>query len=152
MISMGPQGTLSTDAPWLNLESLAQVELASEDPAHPAESALIPGGSGWRAAEPGKQFIRLLFDQPQKITRISLVFEEYERERTQEFVLLWSSDGGQSYQEVVRQQYHFSPPGTVREIENYIVALDGLTTLELSILPDISGGAACASIAQLQLR
>ena len=38
------------------------------------------------------------------------VFQEDEQERTQEFVLRWSPDGGQSYREIVRQQYNFSPP------------------------------------------
>jgi hypothetical protein len=42
---------------------------------------------GWRAAEFGAQIIRLIFDEPQRLERISLVFEETETERTQEFVL-----------------------------------------------------------------
>jgi hypothetical protein len=66
-------------------------------------------------------------------------------------VLRWSSDGGQSYREIVRQQYNFSPPGTTSEYEDYTVELDGLTALELSIVPDISGVPACASLAQLRL-
>ncbi len=41
------------DADWLDLERLAEVEVTSEDPAHPIESALLPnGGPGWRAAHP----------------------------------------------------------------------------------------------------
>jgi len=51
----------------------------------------------------------------------------------------------------VRQQYNFSPPGMSRELEDYVVDLDGLTMLELSIIPDISGGGARASLAQLRL-
>jgi hypothetical protein len=66
-------------------------------------------------------------------------------------VLRWSSDGGQSYQEIVRQQYNFSPPDTTRELEDFTVELDGLTNLELSIIPNISGGPACASLNQLRL-
>ena len=80
-----------------------------------------------------------------------LVFQEDDHERTQQFVLRWSSDGGQSYREIVRQQYNFSPPGAASECEDYTVDLDGLTTLELNIIPDISGGTACASLAQLRL-
>ena len=39
---------------WLNLDALAQVEVTSEDAAHPIESGLLPGTeSGWRAAQPG---------------------------------------------------------------------------------------------------
>ena len=137
---------------WLNLDTLAQVEVTSEDAAHPIESGLLPGsGSGWRAAQPGPQTVRLVFDQPQRINRMHLEFQEDELERTQQFVLRWSSNGGQSYREIVRQQYNFSPPTTTRECEDYSVDLGGLTTLELSIVPDISGGPARASLAQLRL-
>ena len=137
---------------WLDLERLAQVEITSEDADYPIESALIPGtGSGWRAAQPGEQTIRLLFDEPLRLRRIHLVFHEGERERTQEFVLRWSPDGGQSYREIVRQQYNFSPPDVAREVEDYDVDLDGVTALELKIVPDISGGSARASLAQLRV-
>jgi hypothetical protein len=37
--------------------------------------------------------IRVLFDKPQKLKRIWLVFEETEIQRTQKFVLRWSADG-----------------------------------------------------------
>lgn len=152
IISGGPKDSSPSNQQWLNLETLADVEVTSEDAAHPIESALIAGaGSGWRAGQPGEQTVRLLFDEPQKITRVKLVFQENERERTQQFVLRWSSDKGQSYREIVRQQYNFSPPDTTSEPEDYAVELEGLTTLELSIIPDISRGPACASLAQLRL-
>jgi hypothetical protein len=55
------------------------VEVTSEDAAHPIESALIPSaGSGWRAGRPGQQTVRLLFDEPQKVARIRLLFQEDE--------------------------------------------------------------------------
>jgi hypothetical protein len=95
--------------------------------------------------------VRLVFDQPQRIKRVHLEFHEIELARTQQFVLRWSSNGGVSYREIVRQQYNFSPPGTTRECEDYPVDLDGVTTLELSIVPEISGGSARASLAQLRL-
>lgn len=141
-----------TDAKSLNLEALAQVEVTSEDPAHPIESALLADeGPGWRAAEPGPQTVRLVFDRPQRISRIHLEFDEEEAERTQQFVLRWSPDGGQSYKEIVRQQYNFSRPGSTRERENYDVKLDGVTALELNIVPDISGGSAPASLHRLRV-
>ena len=60
---------------WLNLEELTVVEVSSEDAAYPIESALLNNRTlGWRAAEPGKQVIRLLFDSPQPINRIFLRF------------------------------------------------------------------------------
>jgi hypothetical protein len=71
------QETASLDQDWLNMEGLAEVEITSEDAAHPIESALLPGlASGWRAAGPGKQTIRLLFANPQRLRRIWLNFVE----------------------------------------------------------------------------
>jgi hypothetical protein len=113
---------------------------------------LNPGlGPGWRASEPGQQTVRLLFDKPLRVKRVHLEFHEYEQQRTQEFLLQWSSDDGRSCREIVRQQYNFSPPDNAREIEDYEVDLVGLTVLEISISPDISGGCARASIAELRL-
>jgi len=86
-----------------------------------------------------------------KLRRVRLVFREEVQGRTQEFVLRGSSDGGRTYREIVRQQYTFSPPGTPREIEEYAVDLDGVTVLELRIVPDIGGGAARASLERMQL-
>jgi len=137
---------------WLDLEQLVQVEITSEDAEHPIESALIENNdSGWRANEPGKQTIRLVFDNPQKITRIQLLFEESEHERTQEFVLRWSPNDGDTNREIVRQQYNFSPAADTRELEDYTVDLDGVLILEMNITPDISGGNTCASLARLRL-
>jgi len=152
IIAHSSQGTVPPEEDWLDLESLAQAELTSEDASHPIESALKPGtGSGWRASEPGQQTIRLLFDKPLRVRRIHLVFQEDEHQRTQEILLRWSSDGGRSHREIVRQQYNFSPPDNTREVEDYEVDLVGLTELEISISPDISGGWASASIAELRL-
>lgn len=152
IFNQSPQDVSATNQQWLNLETLAQVEVTSEDAVHPIESALIPrAGSRWQAARPGPQTIRLLFDEPQRIRRLHLVFQEDDYERTQQFVLRWSSDGGQSYREIVRQQYNFSPPGATSECEDYAVDLDGVNALELSVVPDISGGPARASLAQLRV-
>jgi hypothetical protein len=143
----------SLDQPWLDVTPLAQVELTSEDPACPIDAALTPSTApGWRAAHPGEQVIRLVFDRPQALHHLRLVFAEAQRARTQEFVVRWSADGGQSYREVVRQQYIFSPPGTVHEVEDYQVRLDGVTHVELRIVPDIQGGDACAPLEEMRLR
>lgn len=137
---------------WLELENLVEVELTSEDAAYPIESALIPGeGPGWRAATPGKQTIRLLFEEPQRLQRIRLGFSETAAERTQEFVLRWSADGGRSFREIVRQQWNFSPEGSNTEFEDYEVDLTGVTTLELTLIPDIGGRPEIASLAELRL-
>lgn len=135
---------------WLDLEHLARVEITSESAEHPIESALTGDlGVGWRAAQPGKQTIRLIFDQPLSLGRILLRFDEDKHARTQEFVLHWLGEGQQSPREIVRQQYTFSPPAT--EIEDYRVELNGVIALELEIIPDISGGGAYASLAQMRV-
>jgi hypothetical protein len=152
IINQDPQSVSPVDQRWLDLQRLAQVELTSEEAAYPIEAALIPSAeSGWRAAQAGEQTIRLLFDESQRVRRIQLRFHEDQQARTQEFVLRWSPDGGQSYREIVRQQYNFSPPGMTREFEDYAVDLAGVTALELKIVPDISGGDARASVAQLRI-
>jgi hypothetical protein len=137
---------------WLDLERAAVVEVTSEDEHFPVESALGSRDErGWRAAAPGPQTIRLIFDHPQRLKCVSLVFEEDEIERTQEFVLRWSSDEGSTLKEIVRQQWNFSPPGSIREVEQYQVDLHNVKVLELVIKPDIAGGVARASVKNLRL-
>ena len=152
LITPIPQTARPHDEGWLDLNTAAVVEVTSEDKDYPVESALLSGETqGWRAASPGTQTIRLLFDERQKLGRISLVFEENETKRTQEFVLRWSPDSGRSFREIVRQQWNFSPPDTVREVEEYHVELSDVTVLELIIVPNNSGGAARASLKSLRL-
>jgi len=152
IIAKVQQDSASLERDWLNVEGLAEVEITSEDAAHPIESALLPGGApGWRAAGPGKQTIRLLFASPQRLRRIWLNFVETRTERTQEYVLRWSPDGGQSFREIVRQQWNFSPHGATSQTEDHRVELPAVTVLELSVIPDTSGGDAVASLAQLRL-
>lgn len=137
---------------WLNTEELARVELTSEEADHPIESALqLENGLGWRASKPGIQTIRLIFDHPLPVHRISLSFVEPIVERTQEYVLRWSTDDGQSFQELLRQQWNFSPRGATLQTEDYHVDLAGLTVLELTITPDIGRSDAYASLAQLRI-
>jgi hypothetical protein len=152
LITPKPHETPSPNEDWLDLDSAAVVEVTSEEKGYPVESALVSGETqGWRAADSGAQTIRIIFDVPQRIRRIWLVFEETEAERTQEFVLRWFSDGGHSFREIVRQQWNFSPPQTTREIEDYQVELLSVAVIELVIVPDNRRGAARASLKTLRL-
>ena len=152
IITPTPENIRTCGEGWLDVERAAVVEVTSEDNDFPVESAFASGDvPGWRAASVGSQTIRLVFDQPQRLKCISLVFEENETSRTQEFVLRWSPDGGNSVKEIVRQQWNFSPPGAIREVEEFQVALSSVTVLELVIKPDISGGVARASLKNLRL-
>jgi hypothetical protein len=152
LISQAPPSPGFTGQDWLNVDRLASVEVTSEEDGYPIESALLRGEKrGWRAAHVGTQIIRLIFDEPQKIKRIWLVFEDAENTRTQEFVLRWSADTEHSFREIVRQQWNFSPPSAVRETEDYAVEIPGVKALELVIVPDIKSGAARASLRNLRL-
>jgi hypothetical protein len=152
LITPAPESTRTRGESWLDVERQAVVEVTSEDKNYPVESAFVSGDAqGWRAAAPGSQTIRLVFDEPQRLRCISLVFEESETARTQEFVLRWSPDGGNSVKEIVRQQWNFSPPDSVREVEEYQVELSAVTIVELIINPNISGGVARASLKNLRL-
>lgn len=147
-------GQASPAAPseWLRLDEVAEVEISSEDAAYPIEGALVPGqGRGWRAAVPGTQTIRLRFASPQRLRRLQIDFVETSAERTQEYLLRWSGDGGQSFHEIVRQQWNFSPRGASSEAEDHRVDLIAVTVLELIITPDLGNGSALASLARFRV-
>lgn len=146
-----PEPRLSSG--WLDLESLARVELgAREKPDELKASALAKdSATPWWPHDPGHQTIRLSFDVPQNIKRIRVVFEEGEQERTQEFALRWRAQGSDAFREILRQQYVFSPHGSTREVEEYQVDLRELICIELSILPDLNGRMAFASLSHLGL-
>jgi hypothetical protein len=137
------------EASWLNLEGMAEVEVTSENPDFPVESAftLKSESQGWRAGEPGEQLIRIIFAAPITVHRIRLQFVELQTPRTQEFVLRWAAKRNEPFREIVRQQWTFSPNGSTSEIEDYQVNLADLGVLELAIKPEISGGNALASLA-----
>ena len=152
LINQITENILPSELNYLDLEQLAQVEISSECREHPIESALVDGsGSGWQAEGSGEQTVRLIFDQPQAIKQLLLQFDEQEQSRTQEFVLLGRMDNEVELREILRQQYHFSPPHTTQEIEDYTVNLKQLKVLELRIIPDISGGEARAKLTRLRL-
>ena len=152
LIERLPEDVANDDHHWLDLARIASVEVTSEDESHPIESALLTETEGgWRAASSGEQVIRLLFDEPQRIKLIKLLFVECEKARTQQYVLRWACNEGLPYQQILCQQYNFSPPDTVRESEFHTVDLESVRALELSIVPDISGGDMCASLACLRL-
>ena len=144
---------MASDSGWIDLETEAAVEVTSENPDRPVESALgLHGGhAGWRAAEPGPQTIRLTFIRPQNISRFRLRFVETERERTQEFSLRWVSGEGGPPRDVVRQQWNFSPQGSTTEVEDYQLNLNGAVALELNINPDVSGRQFFASLEEFRV-
>jgi hypothetical protein len=111
-------GSFTPTFDWLDLRRIAQVEVSSEEAMHPVEDAFKPEGNGWRASTPGPQTLRLVFDEPQMIRRIRLLFLEEHHERKQEFSLYWSAGPDQPLHQIVRQQFQFSPSGATREVED----------------------------------
>jgi hypothetical protein len=139
-------------ASWLDVSAMARVEVTSEDSQYPIESAFAEGDQrGWRAAERGKQSIRLFFDEPKRIRRIWLRFIELHGERTQQFTLQWSKDKTDALRPLFQQQWNFSPSGSTRQIEDYQVELNGVWMLQLDIDPDIARGPAVATLASWRL-
>jgi hypothetical protein len=136
----------ASDQVWLDMDRIASVEVTSEQPGYPIESALRGESRGWRAVNAGTQTIRMIFDRPQTLRRIWLVFEDSENARTQEFVLRSSRGQESSFREIVRQPGNFSPGGSMRENEDYTVHLSEVGILELIIVPDKSGGDVRASL------
>jgi hypothetical protein len=140
----------------IDIAALATVLVTSEDADHPIDHAFDgkrgPGGSRWIAGEPGEQAVILAFDSPQAIRRVALEIEEPEVARTQELQLAVSGDGEQTYREVLRQEYNFSPPGTTFEREDWAVNSDAVTHLRLVIRPDKGGQPFRATITSLVVR
>jgi hypothetical protein len=137
-----------SEGAWLNLEPIARVEVTSEHPNFPIESALSgQRGSGWRAAETGQQVLRIVFDTPRTLSRIRLEFSESDVERTQEFTLRWAAAPDGRFREIVRQQWNFSPQGATTEIEDYSITLDEVLVLELILKPDLTSNRALAALA-----
>jgi hypothetical protein len=140
----------------MDIAATATVQVTSEDPTHPIEHVFDtrrgPGGSRWVAAEPGEQTLILAFDTPQIIHQTILEVEEPEVSRTQEFQLSVSHDGGQTYRELRRQEYNFSPPGTTFEREDWAVLAEGVTHLQLWMKPDKGGKPCRATLTSLVLK
>ena len=151
-IFLTTESTRPPEQAWLELDRIASVEVTSEEQDYPVESALVEDdGRGWRAANSGTQIVRLVFDEPQRLRRIWLAFEDTDHTRTQEFVLRWSPGIGHSFREIVRQQWNFSQPDSVREIEDYAVELSDVVVLDLIIVPDKGNSEARASLQGLRL-
>jgi hypothetical protein len=93
----------------------------------------------------------LLFDRPQTIRTIRLLFKEYEAPRIQEFVLRWLRHGTRSWKKVVRQQWNFSSSQAIEECEEYHVDLASAAALESSTEPDIRQWGIRALLERLQL-
>lgn len=139
----------------LDIAAIATVIVSSEQATHPVnhifDHSRGPGASRWVAAKDGEQDLILDFDAPQTIKQIVLEVEEREVSRRQEIVVSVSSDGGRVYDQVIRQEYNFSPPGTTFERETWFVSAQRVTHLRLHIAPDKDGKPCRATVTSLVL-
>jgi hypothetical protein len=138
------------------IAELATVWVTSEAADHPIDAVFDhprgPGGSRWVAATTGEQRLIVAFDAPQSIRTVTLEVEEQDETRTQVLHVSVSTDGGQTYQELRRQEYTFSPPGTTFEREEWAVTVNGVTHLQLVITPDKGGRPCRATLTSLVVR
>jgi hypothetical protein len=110
-----------------------------------------PGATRWVSARPDTvEHIVIEFDRPQPVSRLLYEVEETLRERTQEVRLDVSEDGGQSYRQILVQEYNFSPRGATYQREEQRFNLRQVTHLRLTLVPNKSGSGT-ASITALRL-
>jgi hypothetical protein len=124
----------------LPLPALAEVHATSEDAAHSILLAFDdgegPGGTYWKAGDPGEQTVTVAFREGCRLAQVTMHVEEREVTRTQEAQLALSTDGGRMYRELLRQEFTFSPEGATWEEERWTVQQDGVTHVRLVIKPD----------------
>jgi hypothetical protein len=95
---------------------------------------------GWRAADSGIQTVRLIFDQPQRLTahRPRLRGSRNDAHPRVRFAMVWGWRALVSRNCASTIQLY--PPNATREVEEYRVELSDVAVLELAIVPDIGRG------------
>jgi hypothetical protein len=139
----------------IDIAGCATIAYSSENPAHPVEH-MLDGRSGrgatrWVSAHPDAiERIVVEFDQPQAISRLVYEVEEAMRERTQEVRVEVSEDGGQTYRQILVQEYTFSPRGATYQREEQRFNLRQVSHLRLTIVPN-KNGSGTATLTTLRL-
>ena len=144
------------EAEGMYIPELATVLVTSEAAEHPVDCLFDghdgPGGTRWVAAVDGEQELILAFDTPQTIREVGLETEELQASRTQVLTLALSQNGGRTYREILRQEFNFSPPGTIFERERWTVPATMVSHLRVTIQPDKGGKLGRASLTSLTIR
>jgi hypothetical protein len=135
----------SAEVPWLDLEAVADVTLVV-DRRRVARSRGV-----WSADSPGEQLIDIRFHHPTSVGRLRIVSWEAEQSRTQEMTISAARRRGEQHREVLRQQFNFSPNGAREEVEEYALRLEGVSALELRIVPSIDGRPAVARVRDVRV-
>jgi hypothetical protein len=134
----------TADIQWLDLDAVADVTIVSAGRRVPRAPHL------WSADSPGEQTIEIHFHHRTSVRRLRVVSSEVEQARTQEMPIWASLHGGERHREVGRQQFNFSPNGATEEVEEYSLQLDGVSTIQLRIVPSIDGRPAVARVSELR--
>ena len=139
----------------IDIAGCATIAYSSEESAHPVEHMLDgrsgPGATRWISARPDTvERIVVEFDQPQPISRLVYEVEEAMRERTQEVRVEVSEDGGQTYRQILVQEYTFSPAGATYQREEQHFNLRQVSRLRLTIVPN-KNGSGTATLTTLRL-
>jgi len=132
------------DTDEIDIAGCAAIAYSSEDPAYPVEHMLDgrsgPAATCWMSARLDTvEHIVIEFDRPQTISRLVYEVEETTRQRTQEVRVEVSEDGGQSYRQILVQEYNFSPGGATYQREEQRFNPVHVTHLRLTIVPNKSG-------------
>jgi hypothetical protein len=139
----------------IDVAGCATIAYSSENPAHPVEHLLDgrsgPGATRWISARPDTiEHIVVEFDQAQPISRLVYEVEEAMRERTQEVRVEVSEDGGQTYRQILVQEYTFSPRGATYQREEQRFNRVQATHLRMTIVPN-KNGSGTATLTTLRL-
>jgi hypothetical protein len=148
-----PAGARAADE--IDIAQSATVLYSSEQPSDPVEHLFDgrsgPGAPRWLSARPDTtEQILIEFDRPQAISRLQYEVEEAQRERTQEVRVEISEDGGQTYRQILVQEYNFSPHGATYEREDQRFERRQASHLRLTIVPN-KNGSGTATLTTLRL-
>lgn len=133
------------DIRWLDLDVLAEVTITV------GGRRVARSPHAWSADCPGEQLIEIRFHHPASVSRLRVVSSEVEQSRTQEMTIWASLLRGERHREVVRQQFNFSPNGATEEVEEYAVELEGVSAIQLRIVPSVDGCRAVAHVSDLRV-
>jgi hypothetical protein len=133
------------DIRWLDLDAFADVKIVA------AGRHVDRSLGAWSADCPGEQMIEIRFHHPTPVSRVRVVSSEFEQSRTQEITLWASLHRGQQHREVLRHQFSFSPNGATEEVGEYALGLDGVSVIQLRIVPSIDGQPAVARVTEFRV-
>ena len=130
---------------WLNLDTCAALIITARG------ERLARARSLWSASCPGEQMIEIRFHHPTAVRRLRVVTTEAEQARTQEMTVWVSLHRGERHHHVLCQHFDFSPDGATEDVEEYALELEGVSAIQLRIVPSVDGRPATARVRELRV-